>query len=124
MSYTTDIKPEKRKGPDAFVKWIKVARFISWLLLGVCLFLIDQAKPRTTYFFDRLFDLKVYSFWDLRLVSFAYVIAAILFVVSLGSIVLNLMRLKRKSDKLSISLIISLIASTIYMLIYMSSFTA
>lgn len=124
MSYTAHLRPENRKGPDLLVRWVKVSRFIAWILLGVCLLFIDQAKPRKESFFDHLFNVKVYSFWDLKLVTFAFVVAVILFIFSLISILINIMRLKRKTDRLSISLIISLIASSIYMLIYISSFTA
>lgn len=123
MAYTAHLRPEKRKGPDLLVQWIKISRFIAWILLGVCLLFIDQAKPRKAGFFDHIFNVKVYSFWDLRLIWFAFVISVFLFIFSLVSILINIMRLKRKSDKLSISLIITLIVSSIYMLIYLTSFT-
>ncbi len=122
MAYTTHLRPENRKGPDLLVKWVKISRYIAWILLGVCILFIDQAKPRTAGFFDRLFNVNVYAYWDLKLVTFAFVIAVVLFLFSFISILINVMRLKRKTDRLCVSLIISLISSSIYMLIYLSSF--
>ncbi|MBC7958282.1 MAG: hypothetical protein H7X94_00310 [Vallitaleaceae bacterium] len=121
MAYSAHLKPEKRKGPDLLVKWIKFSSFFVWILLFTCLLFIDQAKPRKASLLDHLFDVKVYTHWDQQLIAFGFIVAIALFIFALVSILVNVMRLKRKTDRLSISLIISIIVSSVYIMVYLSS---
>lgn len=120
MIHVEHFRQEKRTGPDLLVKWVKVARFIVWIILGVLIVLTDTAKPQDTTFFDHFFDVKVRNFWDQNLLSISFIVAILLFIFSFISILINIMRLKRKTDHLSASLIITLIISSIGILLYLS----
>jgi len=111
---------EKRLGPDFLVYWIRISSFIVWLVLGVFFFITDLAKPQQTTFFDRLFDVSRRTVWDQNLIMVSFFVAVILFFFSLLSLIVNTKRLKRKSDRISVSLIISLIVSTLSILLYLA----
>ena len=111
---------EKRLGPDFYVYWIRISSFIVWLVLGIFFLVTDLAKPQQTTFFDRLFDVSRRSIWDQNLMMIAFLVAVILFFFSLLSLIINTKRLKRKEDRISISLIISLIASTLSILLFLA----
>lgn len=120
MIHVEHFRPEKRTGPDLLVKWVKIARFIVWIILGVLIVLTDTAKPQETTFFDHIFDVRVRNFWDQNLLSISFIVAILLFIFSFISILINIMRLKRRTDHLSISLILTLIISSIVILFYLS----
>lgn len=104
---------EKRKGPDLFIIWIKVARIVVWIILGVLILLTDTASPQNATFFDYFFDVTVRSFWDKSLLFTSFIVAIILFIFSFISILINMTRLKRSTDRFYVSLVITLIISTI-----------
>lgn len=107
------LQSEKRKGSDLFLMWIKISRVVVWVILGILIVITDSARPKTTTFFDYLFDITVRSFWDQGLILFSFIVAIILFVFSFVSILINMTRLKRAKDRFYISLVITLIISTI-----------
>lgn len=111
---------EKRTGPDFLVRWIRISSFMVWLMIGIFLLINDFAKPQQTTFFDRLFDISRRTAWDSQLLMASFIVAVVLFFFSLLSLIINTRRLKRKSDRISISLIISLIVSILSILFYLA----
>ena len=111
---------EKRTGPDFLVHWIRISSFIVWLIIGIFFIINDFAKPQQTTFFDRLFDISRRTAWDSQLLMASFIVAVVLFFFSLLSLIINTRRLKRKSDRISISLIISLIVSILSILFYIA----
>lgn len=104
---------EKRKGPDLFIIWVKIARIVVWIILGIILLLNDSARPQVTTFFDYFFDVTVRDFWDKSLLFTSFLVSIILFIFSFISILINMTRLKRTTDRFYISLIITLIISSV-----------
>ena len=97
---------ERRKGPDIIVNavwWIVV---IGWLLIIAAFAFTDQARPERITFFDRLFGLTVRDYWDDNLLRDAFIILLINFCVCIVGFVFNMMRQKRKTDKISKSVIV------------------
>lgn len=113
---------EKRKGPDFMVKWVKFSSFLVWLFIGVIMFVTDISKPKSETFFDRLLKVDVRKFWDFNTLRYAFVTTLLLFTYAFISLLFNLRRLKRKDDRLSISVIIAVLLSTILMLFYVYFF--
>lgn len=113
---------EQRKGNDLIIKYIKISRIIAWMIVCAFLVTMDQAKPHQATFFDRLFKIDVVSFWNQGLVYRAVLIAILLFVFSLISLIINSMRLKRKTDHISVSLIITLIISIVGIILYFTNY--
>lgn len=122
MGNTLHTKNDQRTGNDFLNKYIKFSRIIAWIILCIFLVTMDQAKPHKTTFFDRLFNINIASFWNQGLVYKAVLIAILLFVFSLVSLIINSMRLKRKTDHISISLIITLCISIIGIILYFTNY--
>ena len=113
---------EKRKGPDFYVRWVKISSGIVWLFIGAIMFATDVSKPKTEWFLDRLLNHKVRQFWDYNTLQYALYSTILLFIYSFVSLLFNLRRLKRKDDRLSISVVISVLLSTILLLFYVYFF--
>lgn len=122
MGNILNTKKEKRKGNDIIIKCIKFSRIFAWVILFAFLIILDQAKPHETTFFDRLLKINVTSFWNQNLVYRAILVAIILFTFSLMGLVFNTMRLKRKSDHISISLLITLGFSILIIILYLLNY--
>lgn len=111
---------DRRNGPDFLVYWIRISSFIVWLLIGLYMVIADFARPEEVTFFDRILDVSRRSAWDENLMMIAFIVALILFFFSLLSLIINTKRLKRKTDRISISLIVSLIVSILSILFYLA----
>ncbi|PKM51800.1 MAG: hypothetical protein CVV02_04105 [Firmicutes bacterium HGW-Firmicutes-7] len=120
MLHVEHLRPEKRTGPDLLVKWIKIARIVVWVMLGILILFTDSAKPQEATFFDNFFEVTVRNFWDQNLLFISFIVASLLFIFSFTSILINTMRLKRENDRISISLIITLIISSVGILFYLT----
>lgn len=118
MSYWEEKVTEKRNGPDTIIKIVQISSVVVWVFLSAFIFLADQARPDEATFFDHLYEIQVRNTWDDGLLLAAFIVAVILFIISIISLLLNAQRLKRKTDKISVSLLISVIASAIYIMIY------
>lgn len=97
---------ERRKGPDIVVKAVWWIVGISWLLTVAVFTIADRARPQIETFFDRFFNVKVRDHWDENLLAYAFMIAVINFVVCAAGFILNLLRQRRKEDKISKSIIV------------------
>ncbi len=109
-----DNKPtfvERRKGPDIIVKIVWLVSAVSWLLIIIALAFADKAKPENETFFDRYLGKTARSYWDEELLRYAFIIFIINLIICIVGFVLNLQRQKRKTDKISKSIILLGIAS-------------
>ncbi|HEX3028042.1 MAG TPA: hypothetical protein VHT34_01765 [Clostridia bacterium] len=97
---------ERRKGPDLLVKWIRWTVISGWLLIIAALLVIAEAKPEEKNFFDRLFENQVRESWDSNLLFGAFILLIILYLLCIIGFIFNLRRSKRKSDRISISIIL------------------
>lgn len=103
---------KNRKGePDIIVKWLDVASVLTWFLILFVLALFFYASPGEETFLDRLFDVKVRDYWDTRLLNATLILSTFQFILSAFSVFLNTRRLKRKGDRMRLSLIISTVFS-------------
>jgi len=106
MAETKRTFVERRKGPDIVVKAVWWVVGISWLLIFTALIITDKAKPERTTFFDRLFSVSVRNYWDQDLLQNAFYVLLVNLVVCIVGFILNMMRQKRKTDKISKSIIV------------------
>ncbi|NLV35724.1 MAG: hypothetical protein GXY17_03495 [Clostridiaceae bacterium] len=97
---------ERRKGPDIVIKAVWWIVGIGWLLITAALFFTDQAMPARTTFFDRLFDVSVRDYWDTNLLRYVFYVFFINFCACIVGFMLNMMRQKRKTDKISKSILV------------------
>ena len=103
------IKYYKNRGgkPDRLSKWLEIASVLVWLIFIINISLILYAKPGNENFFDRLFNVHVRNYWDIRYLRTGLLITVVQLVISAISLYLNTRRLKRKYDRMRISLWIS-----------------
>lgn len=110
-----DIKVSKsvnsRKGPDIILRMIDIISVVLWGFIIVNFAIILVARPVSETFFDRLFSIKVRDYWDAYLLQFSLVLSLIQLFISVFSLFLNSKRLKRKGDRLRISIIASIFLS-------------
>jgi hypothetical protein len=100
---------DRRRGPDAVIRWINYTAVTSWIILIVIFFLVSLSKPGMV--FNPKSGLNVGGSWDIKLLRYALYMVFPLFILSIIGIVSNAIRLKRKSDKVNKILIINLILS-------------
>lgn len=105
------VRSNTRKGPDLIFRLIDIFSVILWGFQILNIGLLYQAKPVDETFLDRLFNVKVRDYWDYQLLQLALILSLVQFVVSLISLYLNSKRLKRKNDRIRISIIISIFSS-------------
>jgi len=110
---------ERRKGPDIVVKTVWVVSAVSWLLIMIALALSDWASPETETFFDRYLGKTVRTYWDENLLWYAFIVFLINFIICVIGFILNLQRQKRKTDRISKSIIVLGLASLCGVLWYL-----
>lgn len=97
----------RRRGPDAIARMITVFSVISWSVIGFAFLVYQMAKPSASSF-----DSVRRGLLDARLGLLA--VKMLLFInvlVSIGGMVFNLMRNKRKSDQFHVSLVVTALVS-------------
>jgi hypothetical protein len=104
------------------VKWVKWTGIVSWIVLFSIMLITDMAKPPIETFFDRMFNVKLRTYWDTGLIRLALVFMVVLFLLSVAGIIANSMRHRRKTDRYNKSVIFSATASFIGILFYIFYF--
>jgi len=97
---------ERRRGPDVVVKAVWWIAGISWALIITAIMFTGQAKPKSVSFFDRLLEVSVRNYWDEDLLRYAFYILLLNLAACIIGFILNLLRQKRKTDRISKSIIV------------------
>ncbi len=103
--------PNARNGPDIILRVLDIGSVILWGFLIVNLVIILLAKPLGETFFDRLLNISVRDYWDTAILQIALFLSLFQLVLSIVSLYLNSKRLKRKNDRIRISIIVSIFGS-------------
>lgn len=103
--------PDKRKGYDLLTKIFFLSIFLSWCLFIATILMLGQASPQFEIFTDRALGQHVRTYWDIRMVQTVKKLLLAVFFLSLSGVVLNIMRLRRKTDRISLTHILMLIVS-------------
>ena len=110
-----------RKGPDLILRMIDIISAVLWGFIIVNFAIILFAKPVGETFFDRFFSIKVRDYWDASLLQFSLILSLAQLFISVFSLFLNSKRLKRKGDRLRISIILSIFIS-LFICIFLTAF--
>jgi len=113
---------DRRKGPDALTKWVKYSGIISWILIAATLFITLIAKPGFESYMDESFHIKLQKDWNASLMRYAFVLLILLFFFCMVSIIINLMRSRRKSDRFNKTLILNAASSLAGIILYLLFF--
>lgn len=113
---------DRRRGPDALVKWVKYSGIVSWVLIAVILFITLIAKPNYESYMNDSFHIRLQDAWDVQMIQFAFLLLVLLFFFCMISIVINLLRYRRKSDRFNKTLILNAVAALIGIILYIFIF--
>lgn len=100
-----------RKGIDIIGKFIKVIGLSVWGFMLLIIVIIERARPQQSTILDRMYGASVRGYWDDTYVAVAMYFSIGLFIISGIALMLNLLRLRRKEDKVNKSVLISFIVS-------------
>lgn len=119
MAYWKDDRPpektDKRNGPDLLVKWVRLASLLCWFFFFLTILVWDSARPQFYTILDAQYGKIARDAWDKQDLNLAFVFSVITFIFTVISLLFNSQRLKRKHDRISISLVICMIGSGIMM---------
>lgn len=102
---------DSRKGPDLILRMLDIISVILWGFIILDLAMILFAKPEVETFIDRFFSVKVRDYWDTNILRFPLMLSLVQLLISVFLLFLNSKRLKRKDDKMRISVILSIYVS-------------
>ena len=118
MNYWQDGKqPERRQnrrtGPDTMSKYVRFSSFLSWLLIALSALLTDAAKPSefNIYVLDNKWGKSSATYFRENYIIAAAVICGFACLLILVSLFIDVRRQKRKTDRISMSLLIGLFVS-------------
>lgn len=103
-------RTNRRRGPDAMTKAIRIFAIISWALIVLVIVFINYGKPRMGFSFTGM------ERFDTTMMDYANVVLGLVFFVCLIGFFINLNRNKRKSDRISKSLIFFGLGSVIWLI--------
>ncbi|HHW23421.1 MAG TPA: hypothetical protein GXX26_11165 [Clostridiaceae bacterium] len=112
MENSVPQRPYTRKGPDIICRMVDIASVILWGFIIVNFAIILWAKPVGETFFDRLFNISVRDYWDAAMLQISLFLSLAQLLVSIFSLYLNSKRLKRKDDRIRISIIVSIFVAS------------
>ncbi len=104
--YRTRMEPERRSGPDLWVRILGWLGVFGWLLMFVALFIIDKAKPQNEFNFSRAANAKLRSTWNPELTGYLFYLMIFGLCVSIIGSVINARRLHREDDRFRLTMIL------------------
>jgi len=100
----------RRQGPDILTKAIRIFAIISWALVVLVMFFINYGKPRLGISFFGNLSL------DKTMLDYANFALGLVFIVCVIGFFINMNRNKRKSDRISKSMIFFGLGSIIWLI--------
>lgn len=118
MNYWPDDKhiTDHREGPDFWMKWIKIASILGWIMVGTIIVMFDQARPQIYSILDMHYNKISTTTWNQDILMGTFILSIFTFVFILISLLANAQRLKRKVDRVRISLVVTMFISLGFML--------
>lgn len=110
---------ERRKGPDLWVRLLTWTGLASGTSLVAVLFITAVAKPQVETFFDRFYNLHLRRSWDMELMQYIFYLLLVCLFCSLGGLIINSRRKRRKEDHIRASLIVMLCISIFGLIQYL-----
>lgn len=104
--YGTGKRPERRRGPDIFVKILGWLGVFGWFLMFVALFIIDRAKPEAEFILSKTARASLRNAWDQGLVTYLFYVMILGLFISIIGIVINTRRFHREDDRFRLTMIL------------------
>lgn len=103
---------ERREGPDLLCRAFKYLAIAAWLLFLAALIVSHYARPEMDSGLVRYLGLDIRDYWRPRLTLWLVYLLWCSVVVSVASLLLNKMRLKRRGDHLHFNIILLFLSAS------------
>ena len=92
---------ERRKGADWIDVGINIFNILAWIVFVVALIIFDRARPEQDYFVYQMIGepVEVRTYWLEELKNWLLVSLYVCTLISVVTLVMNSMRLKRRDDR-------------------------
>lgn len=118
--YRESSRRQDRRDPLLLaLQWLSVS---GWLILLAALFVLAGAKPPVETFFERWYDIRLRSGWDLHLARYIFYLMLLGLGTSLTGLAINSRRLRRKGDEWRVSLMLVAAISLLGLIRYLTAF--
>jgi hypothetical protein len=97
---------ERRRGPDIVIKAVWWIIGISWLMILSAYAITSKAQPQLETIIERSRNDSVRKYLDRNLLEYALYVLVINLIVCIIGFVLNMLRQRRKTDKISKSILV------------------
>ncbi len=97
---------ERRSSKDIWAKTMAFFNLLAWVMIAFILIVTERAKPQFESFFDRAYQLKLRTYWDMAFVDYLLYLTIIGLIISTSGLCLSLVRARRESDKIPVALLI------------------
>lgn len=101
---TEEFLVDRRQRQDGWVKFMRYASIVAWILFIISLVVSYYAAPDTDYGILRYYDIEIRKFWLTPLTGYLYVLLWISALLSYLTIVLHKYRSRRKTDNSSFNI--------------------
>ncbi|MCL2080845.1 MAG: hypothetical protein FWH16_01950 [Oscillospiraceae bacterium] len=108
---------ERRRKKDWIVRAVSVTGVIGWISAAAAVLLLDAARPAQETVVTRFFGTRVVSYWNPLFLRLSYIAGVEVFLLCLLGFMFNLMRRRRKTDRLNNSIIILWVISVTFLII-------
>lgn len=110
---------DRRKGPDIIVKLVQLSGTVIWLMVIAIFIVLGMAKPKEQTLFENLANIQLHRTWNYNLLRSAFFMLVFLFLICIISLILNIFRHKRKTDRFNPVVIVFMILSFIGIMLFL-----
>jgi hypothetical protein len=104
---------DRRKTKDGWARVLFYLNILAWILLIFMLLVFHRAQPEFETIFDRFYDLKLRTSWDIQYLVYLVYVVGIGIFVSLSGLMLGIFRGRRKKDGKTALIITGIISLTL-----------
>ena len=111
---------DRREIIDCWAKLLFYLNILAWILLIVILLIFHRAQPEFETLFDRFYQLKLRTDWDIQYLYYLTYMVIFGIFISIGGLLLGIFRGRRENDHkkaLIITGIISMIMLWVSMIV-------
>ncbi len=99
------MKACRRRGPDPWIRSLRYLAMAGWGALLCAFIVLSEARPQVETFFDRVYGIQLQQQWNMDLARYILWLMVAGLTLSLGGLVINSFRLRRRTDEWRFSLI-------------------
>lgn len=95
---------------------------VIWVICFISLFLVDRARPPFESYLNRIKDMPVRKTWDIESMTYAYYLFISMLILSILSIIFNIIARKKELYRLTITPFFLGICSIYGIIVYLIRF--